>query len=209
VSDYRIHVIESSSDPLYAAAITLYATCIPREVATNTNEITMWLDSYNERFYPDMFRVIAFLKDEQVIGYCQYAVFTLQKLLVVDYIAIGKAHRRGVNVYCTFLTLLKQMLTREHSDFDAVLEVIDLPVYGRRFEELLKRSGFAPMNYPYVQPALGDMKQELTGRLMIYPPRIIPPSEFRRISNTIRHDHYERWYSYLSLPIAPTVTLPM
>ena len=197
MTTYSIHSLSSTSDPHYAKAIALYATCIPREVLTNTNEIGMWLDSYNARFAPDVFRVIALLQDAHVIGYCQYVAIARNRLVIVDYIAIGKEHRKGVNVYCTFLRLLKDMAQKEHPEFDVVLEAIDLPVYGRRFEELLKRSGFAAMPYPYRQPALGDMAHELNGKLMIYPARDVASSEFDRINYCITTEHYGRWYSYL------------
>jgi hypothetical protein len=184
----------------------LYAMSIPREVRTNANEIGMWLDTYNEKFGPDRFRVIALLMDGEVIGYCQYAAIASNRLVIVDYIAIGKAHRRGIHVYCTFLKLLKAKLDKDHHGYDTVLEAIDLPVYGRRFEELLRRSGFAVMPFPYRQPPLGDMSQELNGKLMIYPPRDVQQDEYESIRNCIAHDHYDRWYSYLKRPPTASMT---
>lgn len=204
-SIYSLHELSSTNDPLYVTAITLYADSIPREVSTNTNEIGMWLDTYNGQFGADRFRVIGLLQDGQVIGYCQYAAIASKRLVIVDYIAIGKTHRRGINVYCTFLKLLKAKMDRDHHGFDVVLEAIDLPIYGRRFEELLRRSGFAAMPFPYRQPALGDMAHELNGKLMIYPHREVAEKEYESIRDCIAHDHYDRWYSYLQRRPSPTM----
>jgi hypothetical protein len=195
--NYELHDLRSTSHPDYARAISLYADSIPREVRTNTNEISMWLDRYNQSFAPDQFHVMALTKDDEVIGYCQYVAMAKEKLIIVDYIAIGKAHRRGVNVYCTFMKLLKEWGHTEFPGYDVVLEAIDLPVYGRRFEELLRRTGFAAMPFPYQQQALGDMAGELNGKLMIYPAREVDEPEYSRIHHCITHDHYARWYSYL------------
>ena len=196
MSTYGIHAIQSTSDPRYAEAITLYANNMPAIIRTNTNEIGMWLDTYSQRFHPDRFGVLAFLKNDTVVGYCQYVAIASERLVIVDYICIAKAQRRGIGVYLSFMKLLKERAALEHEGFDIVLEAIDLPIYGRRFEELLKRSGFSTMPYPYRQPALGGVSRELGGKLMIHPARVVVPSEYRRIRNCIKSDHYDRWYAH-------------
>jgi hypothetical protein len=196
---YSIHPIRSSMDGHFIPALTIYAETIPEQIRTATNEIIAWLDLYNDRFGPDSFHVMALLKDGEVIGYFQYAVFPATRLIAVDYLCIAKAERRGTGVFCTFVDLIIEYLNVKHRDMDMVLEAIDLPVYGKRFMELLRRTGFQVLPEPYEQPALGSMPKPLSGWLMIYPGQDVSLERSKAIRHCLKVNHYKRWYSYLKL----------
>lgn len=210
MSVYWLHPIRSTKDPLFFHAIGIYVECTHWQLITNTNEISYWLNEYNKTFAPDTFNIVALIKDRRVIGYCQFATFAKDKLVAMDYICIAKQERRGLTPYLTFVRLMNEYLAERFAGYDLIVEA--MAVSGGSFEAMLKRSGFAVIHDAYHQPALGDMKGDLRGKLLIHPARSISEQELLSITQCLAVNHYERWYSIYDrahIRWRGRITLPM
>jgi hypothetical protein len=208
---YELRSCGASCDPMYLEALQVYINEIPAALRCNSNEITYWLSRYNTRHAPDRLHVFALVKctvtptgrfyrstlvKEEVIGFTQYAALIQEQLVIIDYLAIAKSHRRevGSKPFFAMQNQLRNHVAQHYDGFQIVTECMDTS--GPVLLELLKRAGFAVAPYGYKQPAMRRGQREESGKLLIFPPILVLPSEYRRISQAIAVKHYQRWQSF-------------
>lgn len=110
---YSLRRLQSSKDRQYPAALSLYATTVPPDARTHSNEITYWLDrTYNE--YGDEFCVCAFSLSRKVIGFAEFAFLRESRILFIDYLSLDESHQTQSD-YLLFAAMLQASPGHESS----------------------------------------------------------------------------------------------
>jgi hypothetical protein len=203
-TNYSVKEIQSSSDRTYARAISIYADHMPPDLRTNTGEIAHWLDHYNQMF-DDRFHVLSLSVNKDVAGFCELVYLKEANIVVVDYIAIDRQYRGGLEVFFNFATLVRSFIHELYPMVNyVVVEIAPLKEsneirYGLTLLRLVKMLGFGVVDAPYIQPSLGNdnSESELEGALLLHPKPttgVLPKQSYLRIVRAIYYDHYVRWY---------------
>ena len=206
---YDLRRIRSSTDPVFAEAITIYTRAVESSIRTNSNEIAFWLDetaraTTTER--PFEFVVYAFIVDGVVAGYAEAAYLEPQELYVLDYLVLEESYR-GHNTFFEFAAQLGTALEVEHPGYRYA--VVEVPTWGdhahpsdysRLLIRLLKLQGFKVAEAPYVQPRLGldHAESEMPAFLLLSSrDRLtsLPTSTYLRIVDAIYFHYYLPWYA--------------
>lgn len=205
-TNYSVKEIQSSSDHAFARAISIYADHMPPDLRTNTGEITHWLDHYNKTF-EDHFHVLSLSVNKDVAGFCELVHLKETNIVVVDYIAIDRRYRGGLEVFFSFATLVRSFIRERYPAVSyVVVEIAPLKEneeirYGLPLLRLVRMMGFGVIDATYIQPSLGNnnSESELDGALLINPKPttgLLPKQSYLRIVRSIYYDHYVRWYGY-------------
>jgi hypothetical protein len=173
---YSMKEIQSTSDRAYAKAISIYADHMPPDLRTNTGEIAHWLDHYNQTF-EDRFHVLAFSINKEVAGFCELVYLKETNIVVIDYIAMDRRYRGGLDVFFTFANLVRSFIREQYPTLNYVaveiapLRESDEIRYGLPLLRLVKMLGFGVVDAPYIQPLLGNAnsESELEGAILLSP----------------------------------------
>jgi hypothetical protein len=177
---------------------------MPPDLRTNTGEIAHWLDHYN-RTFDDRFHVLSLSVNKDVAGFCELVYLKEANIVVIDYIAIDKQYRGGLDVFFNFATLVRSFIEKLYPTVNyVVVEIAPLKEsdeirYGLPLLRLVKMLRFGVVDAPYIQPSLGNenSESELEGAILINPKPVtglISRQSFLRIVRAIYYDHYVRWY---------------
>ncbi|GAB3037093.1 hypothetical protein GCM10027285_20810 [Oleiagrimonas citrea] len=205
-TNYSVKEIQSSSDHAFASAISIYADHVPPDLRTNTGEITHWLDHYNQTF-EDRLHILSLSVNKNVAGFCELVHLKETNIVVIDYIAIDRRYRGGLEVFFNFATLVRSFILERYPTVSyVVVEIAPLKEneeirYGLPLLRLVKMMGFGVIDATYIQPSLGNnnSESELEGALLINPKPtagVLPKQSYLRIVRSIYYDHYVRWYGY-------------
>ena len=186
------------------AALSIYTKHTPTSQRTSSNEMVYWLEHYNKQFSDSLF-LFGFYRNDEVVGFAEFAFFTKERLLILDYLTMSPEYRR----YSTFSEFLDQVIAyfeREGIEYDFIVAEV---LYSQSASEptedskiwiqLLRLHGFRLAQAPYYQPQLGTLNFESAtpGGLMISCSE--SSSSIRRetyilIVRTLLLKHYARWY---------------
>jgi len=201
---YSVREIRSTSDRAYAKTISIYVDHMPPDLRTNTGEIAHWVDHYN-RTFDDRFHILSFSVNNDVAGFCELVYLKESNIVVIDYIAIDKQYRGGLDVFFNLASLVRSFVGKLYPTINyIVVEIAPLKEndeirYGLPLLRLVKMLGFGVVDAPYIQPPLGNenSESELEGAILLYPKPaagVLPRQSFLRIVRAIYYDHYVRWY---------------
>jgi len=200
---YRLKHFRSSRDPDFAAALLVYVRNTAACVRTDTNEITYWLDHFEEAT-GNPFYVFGVYRDRQLIGFAEAAYLVQERLIALDYVVVDEGHRRN-NVFYEFVDQLKRYLERAHPEYRlGIAEVGYGPGQKHPSQEnclvirLLKLQGFGVIQSVYYQPRLrvDDAESEMQGCLLAYSrPRIdsLRTETYLRIVHALYYSYYLPW----------------
>lgn len=204
-STYELKRFKNSNSPDFTKALKLYAENIEPSYRTDTNEITYWLDNFEERF-GDLFIVLGLYLNGKLIGFTELAYFQEEKFVQVDYIVLEKSYRKN-NAFYEFIDKIGAFLTEEEIVFDYI--ICEVGCYFDNLEptdssktliRLLKMSHFGVIKCAYYVPQLGHRNYESQMRaiLMIYSKdelKQLRKETYLMIINALFYKYYERWYS--------------
>ena len=200
---HELRRFKRASDLDYQAALQLYTRLIPGPVRTQSNEITVWLESYSQ-FKPDEFCVFGFYCNNAIIGYIQFAYFAQERIVAFDYLLLHEQHRTH-GQYFLLIELLKKWLDEQNWEIDYIVAEVAVDFAPREVNkqppliELFKQAGFAVADCPYYQPQLGldNQQSDIQAYFLIRPSEpmsFIAPSVFIKLVETVYFKHYKRWY---------------
>jgi hypothetical protein len=203
-ASYKLKRFASSKSADFPSALLLYVRNTPANVRADTNEITYWLDNFQETF-SDNFYVFGFYKNRLLIGYAQAAYFQTERIFALDYIALDEKHRAN-GAFHEFVDQLRDFMEVEHPEyyygFAEVVSGSDEQDFestkGHLLIRLFKHQGFRIIKAPYYQPrVMFDVPEsEMKADLMIYSRdelKEISTETYLKIINTIYFKHYLRW----------------
>lgn len=100
--------LNKSSDEDYIKALRIYMEETPKEIRTNSNEITHWLD---KRPADDSFEMMIFVLylDNVLIGFSQVTYIKSQQIVILDYISLKSPYRVN-SVFLVFLSMIQNYL---------------------------------------------------------------------------------------------------
>jgi hypothetical protein len=164
---YKVKLFKTSDDDEFKEALlNIYGKFTPREMKTNTNEITYWLDNYNKTFLDRQLYLLGFYFQNKVIGYAEIAYFKQERFLIIDYLTIHGAYRSNSAFY-TFLYLVFDFLDTNRVEYDYVITEIATKKNESKWSEttnslirLLEMENFKAINALYYQPKLETNNDE-------------------------------------------------
>ena len=100
--------ITKSSDEDYVKALQIYMEETPKEIRTNSNEITYWLDKKNIDKSFEMLIFVLYL-DNNLVGFSQITYVKSQQIVILDYISLKSPYRVN-SVFLIFLSMIQNFL---------------------------------------------------------------------------------------------------
>lgn len=205
-SKYRFKRFESSRDPDFAKALTLYSRETAPQSRTNSNEITSWVDGPPSDFN-GCFSVFGFYRNGSLAGFAEAAYLNAPRIFVIDYVVLDPQHK-AQNTFAEFAAHLRLHLEKHHPEYRYVVAEIPhgsqspVPSHeSRLLIRLLKQYGFHVVVAPYYQPRLDIdyAESELRSDLMLLSPS--PIEEIRKetffeLVRAIYFDYYLPWMSH-------------
>lgn len=100
--------LTKSSDEDYIKALQIYMEETPKEIRTNSNEITHWLD---KRPMDASFEIMVFVLylDNILIGFSQVTYIKSQQIVILDYISLKSPYRVN-SVFLVFLSMIQNFI---------------------------------------------------------------------------------------------------
>lgn len=100
--------ITKSSDEDYIKALQIYMEETPKEIRTNSNEITHWLDKKSADISFEMMVFVLYL-DNNLIGFSQITYIKSQQIVILDYTSLKPPYRVN-SVFLVFLSMIQNYL---------------------------------------------------------------------------------------------------
>ncbi len=100
--------ISKSSDDDYIKALQIYMEETPKEIRTNSNEITYWLDKKTTTSPFEMMIFVLYL-DDILIGFSQITYIKSQQIAILDYISLKSPYRVN-SVFLVFLNMIQNYI---------------------------------------------------------------------------------------------------
>lgn len=200
---YKIKHFTSSSDKDFIKALKIYNDSIPAETKTSTNEITSYVDKKSDD-NRDMYFFGLYFNDE-VIGYSETGYLKHTKTLIIDYFVLKEQFNYN-SIFYPLFSLLQTFFSDNLIDIEYFVTEVSIKTIEQNVDKesyylrkLLQAEDFRLIDFPYIQPKLGDTNFEsnLDLRLMIKSTNTIQEirsETFMAIVEDIYSNHYISWY---------------
>lgn len=207
-SSYTLRLFKNSSEPGFADILGIYAKFTNPALRTNSNEITYWLDQYNQRF-EDRLYIFGFYVGEAPAGYAQLTYFTQERFAIIDYLTLHDNYLKN-NVFFECMEHIKWFVERERLEINFLLfevgcagDTKEPSESGRLLIRLLKLHGFKVIRAPYFQPLLHKYNPESAIRAILLMWSNSPVEQIKRETyiqtiKTLYYRHYLRWHQIYS-----------
>ncbi|QXV63718.1 hypothetical protein INP83_11420 [Mucilaginibacter sp. 21P] len=204
-SVYELKRFKNSRHPDLLNALKLYVDYTEPALRTDTKEIMHCLDHWNQDF-DDKFYVVGLFLNDKLIGFCEFAYFQVEKLIIVDYLVIHESYRRN-NTFYQFIDELRNLISKLRLEFNYIVaevacyqENLEPPESSKLLIRLLKMSHFGVIKCNYYVPRVGihDFESEMRSILMVYSANEsnqIRKETFFQIVNAIYFKYYQRWHN--------------
>lgn len=207
-SEFKIKRFKSSKDKEFLDALIIYSNTIAPEIKTNTNEITYWIDKFNEKFSDKELYIFGLYYNEKLIGYSQLVYFKNDKFVFIDYLCLNDPYKKNAIFYPLY-NLIETYLIEERCDYKYIITEVSYTENNLDIDEasilllnLLFMENYGIADAMYYQPLLGLDNQEsnFENKLMIKsnePIRKMKKETYLNIVETIYKKHYLCWYEPL------------
>lgn len=196
-------VVKSTQDD-YFAALQIYMEETPKEIRTNSNEITHWLDKKT----PASFEMLIFLLylDNNLIGFSQITYIKSQQIVILDYISLKGSYRAN-SIFLVFLSMIKNYLISSGRQITYYIAEIGNKDQGRNidresafYKRIICLENFGRVENKYYNLPLGIDNYESEFESLMYIKTndsiaYISKETFKAIVHAISYDYYYIWYS--------------
>jgi len=201
---YRIKRITNTKSRDYLSALDIYLKYTAPAIRTNSNQMTYWTEQSKKDKERQMHILALFLNDE-IIGFCQFAYFSMQKLIFIDYMTIDKKYRR-FSAFFQFVDLVQEYIEQKIFEYDYIITEVaylsankEISNESKSLMRLLKMAGLGIINCNYYQPQLDNHNYEsnMEAKLLLYSKNDlheIKKETYLFIIRTIYFNHYVKWY---------------
>lgn len=197
--------ITKSSDEDYIKALQIYTEETPKEIRTNSNEITHWLDKKSNGNNFEMLVFVLYL-DNNLIGFSQITYIKSQQIVVLDYISL-KAPYRVNSVFLVFLSMIQNYLIASGKQITYYIAEIGNKDNGTNidresafYKRVICLENFGQVMSKYYNLPLGIDNYESEFESLMYIKtndniRYINKETFHAIVHAICYEYYYEWYA--------------
>ncbi len=202
---FLLKPITRSTDEDYLKALQIYVEETPKEIRTNTNEISHWLDKKSTNKTFEML-VFVLLLDTKVVGFSQLTYLKSQQVVILDYISLKQPYREN-SVFLVFLSMMQNYLAECNKEITYYIAEIgnkDNGKYIDRESAFYKRiiclEGYGQVMSNYYNLPLGIDNHESEFEALMYLKTndtiaYISKDTFLSIVHAICYEYYFVWYS--------------
>lgn len=197
--------ITKSSDEAYIKALQIYMEETPKEIRTNSNEITHWLD---KRTMDPSFEMLVFALylDNNLIGFSQITYIKSQQIVILDYISLKSPYRVN-SVFLVFLSMIQNFLISSGKQITYYIAEIGNKDQGANIDResafykrviCLENFGEVMTKYYNIPLGLDNFESEFESLMYIKTNDNIPyisKETFYAIVQAICYEYYYVWYS--------------
>ncbi len=197
--------ITKSTDEDYIKALQIYVEETPKEIRTNTNEISHWLDKKRTSKSFEIMVFVLFL-DDILIGFSQLTYIKSQQIVIWDYISLKTQYRKN-SVFLIFLSMMQNYLVSANKEITYYLAEIGNKDNGEHidrestfYKRIICLEGYGQVMSKYYNFPLGLDNCESEFESLMYLKTndnisYISKETFMNIVHAICYDYYYVWYS--------------
>ena len=197
--------ITKSSDEDYIKALQIYIKETPKEIRTNSNEITHWLDKKDRNASFEMLVFVLYL-DNALIGFSQITYIKSQQIVILDYISL-KAQYRVNSVFLVFLSMIQNYLISSGKQITYYIAEIGNKDNGTHIDResafykrviCLENYGQVMSKYYNMPLGIDNHESEFESLMYIKSNDNIPyitKETFFEIVHSICYEYYYTWYA--------------
>ncbi len=196
--------ITKSSQDDYITALQIYMEETPKEIRTNSNEITHWLDKKMSTSF-EMLIFVLYL-DDILIGFSQTTYIKSQQIAILDYISLKSPYRVN-SVFLVFLNMIQNYLTVSRKQITYYIAEIGNKDHGINidresafYKRVVCLENFGKIESKYYNFPLGIDNFESEFESLMYIKTndniaYINKETFHAIVHAICYDYYYVWYA--------------
>lgn len=197
--------ITKSTDEDYIKALQIYVEETPKEIRTNTNEISYWLDKKRTTKSFEIMVFVLFL-DDVLIGFSQLTYIKSQQIVIWDYISLKPPYREN-SVFLIFLSMMQNYLVAANKEITYYLAEIGNKDNGKHidresifYKRIICLEGYGQVMSKYYNLPLGldNCESEFESLMYLKTNDNIPylsKETFLNIVHAICYEYYYVWYS--------------
>lgn len=197
--------ITKSTDEDYLKALQIYIEETPKEIRTNTNEISYWLEKKKTSKSFEIMVFVLFL-DDVLIGFSQLTYIKSQQIVIWDYISLKSPYREN-SVFLVFLNMMQNYLAATNKEITYYLAEIGNKDNGEHIDResafykriiCLEGYGQVMSNYYNLPLGLDNCESEFESLLYLKTNdniSYINKETFLNIVYAICYEYYYVWYS--------------
>ena len=197
--------IDKSSDEDYVKALQIYMEETPKEIRTNSNEITHWLDKKQTEKTFEMLVFVLYL-DNQLIGFSQITYIKSQQIVILDYISLKPPYRVN-SVFLIFLSMIQNSLISSGKQITYYIAEISNKDNGKNIDResafykkviCLENYGCILNKYYNIPLGIDNYESEFDSLMYIKANDNLPyisKDTFVAIVHAIYYEYYYTWYS--------------
>lgn len=202
---FILNPLIKSSDDDYVNGLNIYMKETPKEILTNSNEITYWLDKgTNDNSFEMM--LFALHLDNILIGFSQITYIKSQQIVILDYISIKESHRVN-SVFLVFLSMIQNYLESSGKPIIYYIAEISNKDDGKNidresafYKRIICLENYGQVMNKYYNLPLGvdNYESEFDSLMYIKTNDNIPyinRETFLAIVKSICYEYYYSWYS--------------
>lgn len=197
--------ITKSTDEDYIKALQIYVEETPKEIRTNSNEITHWLDKKaNDKAFEMMIFVLYL--DNNLVGFSQITYIKSQQIVILDYISLKPPYRVN-SVFLVFLSMIQNYLISSGKQITYYIAEIGNKDNGANidresafYKRVICLENFGKVMSKYYNLPLGIDNFESEFESLMYIKtndniRYINKETFFSIVHSICYEYYYAWYA--------------
>lgn len=197
--------ITKSTDEDYLRALQIYVEETPKEIRTNTNEISYWLDKKKTTKSFEIMVFVLFL-DDILVGFSQVTYIKSQQIVIWDYISLKPPYRKN-SVFLIFLSMMQNYLVATNKEVTYYLAEIGNKDNGEHidrestfYKRIICLEGYGQVMSKYYNLPLGLDNCESEFESIMYLKTndnitYISKETFLNIVHAICYEYYFVWYS--------------
>jgi len=197
--------IMKSLDDDFVNGLAIYMKETPKEILTNSNEITYWLDKGTTDNPFEMMLFVLYL-DNVLIGFSQITYIKSQQIVILDYISIKEPYRVN-SVFLVFLSMIQNYLISSGKQIIYYIAEISNKDAGKNIDResafykriiCLENYGQVMNKYYNLPLGIDNYESEFESLMYIKTNDNIPyinRETFLAIVKSICYEYYYSWYS--------------
>lgn len=190
-----IHLIQNSKDIMFIPALMEYVKNTPSHLASKTNEIIAWLDTYQYDYIDSDFHIVALVRrtvkgNDIVVGYTQLTYYHGADAVFLDYMAINPNNRvhNGAKI---FLTMVINWLNAIYPNIKCIVTEVDN--LDNKLSKLLLMNKFIKVPGVIIQPPVNVGQAPVEVRLLALKLKFKSFIRMGEIVDVLYNSHYRRW----------------